>query len=65
MNAKEKAIEIAMEFEKYGETDNAIQCAIIHVKGVIEVLNKGSMRVNLRSQTPEYWQEVLTELNQM
>ena len=36
MKAKEKAMEIAMKFDKYGQTDNAKQCALICVDEILE-----------------------------
>ena len=38
MTPKEKAIEIAMRFDKEGETDNAIKCALICVDEMLQVL---------------------------
>ena len=35
MTSKEKAMEIAMKFDHKGETDNAIQCALICVEEMI------------------------------
>ena len=32
----EKAMEIAMKFDKYGQTDNAKQCALICVDEILE-----------------------------
>jgi len=60
MNAKEKAIEIAKQYWSAMGKQNyptSINCAIIHVKGIIDVLEDGN--------DIDYWQEVLTELNQM
>ena len=36
MTPKEKAVELAMEFDKHGETDNAKQCALIAVTEIIK-----------------------------
>ena len=36
MTAKEKAMEIAMKFDKYGQTDNAVKCALICVDEILE-----------------------------
>jgi hypothetical protein len=38
MTAKDKAMEIAMKFDKEGETDNAKQCALICVDEIVKVL---------------------------
>jgi hypothetical protein len=40
MTPKEKAQELAMKFDKYGETDNAKQCALIAVDEIIDALEK-------------------------
>lgn len=36
MTAKDKAMEIAMKFDKKGETDNAKQCALICVDEMLQ-----------------------------
>jgi hypothetical protein len=36
MTAKEKAKEIAMKFDKYGQTDNAVKCTLICVDEILE-----------------------------
>jgi len=36
MTPKEKAMEIAMKFDKKGETDNAKQCALICVDEILD-----------------------------
>jgi hypothetical protein len=36
MTPKEKAVELAMKFDKHGETDNAKQCALIAVTEIIK-----------------------------
>ena len=38
MTSKDKAMEIAMKFDKKGETDNAKQCALICVDEIVQVL---------------------------
>jgi len=38
MTPKEKAMEIAMKFDKDGQTDNAIICALICVDEILQVL---------------------------
>jgi|SaaInl7_135m_RNA_FD_contig_31_2314181_length_391_multi_3_in_0_out_0_1 hypothetical protein len=40
MTAKDRAVEIAMRFDKEGETDNAIKCALICVDRNIESLRR-------------------------
>jgi hypothetical protein len=52
MTPKEKAQELAMKFDKYGETDNAKQCALIAVDEIIKEVVLSSM----------YWQEVKQEI---
>ena len=38
MKAKEKAMEIAMKFDKYGQTDNAFKCALICVDEILDAV---------------------------
>ena len=38
MTSKDKAMEIAMKFDKKGETDNAKQCALICIDEIVQVL---------------------------
>ena len=38
MKQKDRAVEIAMRFDKEGETDNAIKCALICVDEMLQVL---------------------------
>ena len=38
MTAKEKAMEIAMIFDKEGETDNAKKCALICVDRILDAV---------------------------
>jgi hypothetical protein len=38
MTAKDKAMEIAMKFDKKGETDNAKQCALICVDEILDAV---------------------------
>ena len=38
MTAKDKAMEIAMKFDKKGETDNAKQCALICVDEILKAV---------------------------
>ena len=66
MNAKEKAIEIYDSYWNFCDIDKslAIQCAIIHVKGIIDCLDTLTQTEEVIFEI-EYWQQVLTELNQM
>lgn len=83
MTAKEKAIEIYSQFKKQikfncqPSTINGVvkQCAIIHVKGIIEELESIRFRTSIGRVISyeggqlidkiQYWRDVLTELNQM
>ena len=38
MTAKDKAMEIAMKFDKYGQTDNAVKCALICVDEILKAV---------------------------
>jgi hypothetical protein len=58
MTAKDKAMEIAMKFDKKGETDNAKQCALICVDEIV----KNTLQV---SQVLDYWQEVKQEIEKL
>jgi hypothetical protein len=63
MTAKEKAKEIAMKFDKYGQTDNAVKCALICVDEILESLwNVGNSFPN---DEIKYWQEVKQEINKL
>ena len=61
MKAKEKAMEIAMKFDKYGQTDNAVKCALICVDEIIESL-RHIIGVDLRLK---FWIEVKEEINKL
>lgn len=70
MTAKEKAIELVEKL--YNETailskDTAWQCALLHVKLIIELLESiYDVHLDIDTQLRiEYYQSVLTELNQM
>lgn len=74
MNAKEKAIEIYNQFKKQIEYNcqpstlhgMVKQCAIIHVKGIIEELEKLKYKLPCNAlERRIYYTEVLNELNQM
>jgi len=62
MTAKEKANELAMKYDTYGETDNAVQCAIIAVE---EIMLYRPTLPNEYSDTIGYWQEVKQHLEEM
>ena len=55
---KEKAKELAMKFDKYGETDNAKQCALIAVDEVIEAMDN----VMLPNPFKQYWNKIKQEI---
>ena len=61
MTPKEKALELAMTFDKLGETDNAIKCALIAVNEIIKSLDY------LFGTTKEvtYWREVKQEIEKL
>ena len=56
MTAKEKAMQIAMKFNKKGETDNAKQCALICVDEIL-----GGSRL-FYIEDYSYWKEVKEEI---
>tara|TARA_R110001632_G_scaffold162791_1_gene281208 strand:+ start:663 stop:854 length:192 start_codon:yes stop_codon:yes gene_type:complete len=63
MIAKEKAMDIAMKFDKYGQTDNAVKCVLICVDEILESLwNVGHSSSN---DEIKYWQEVKEEINKL
>ena len=57
MTAKDKAMEIAMKFDKKGETDNAKQCALICVDEILET----PLHVYGRG----YWKNVKQEISRL
>ena len=71
MTSKDKATAIVKQFwmkipNQQDSYPLSIQCAIIHVKGIIEELDSLSSNYDLDlSDDVRYWQQVLTELNQM
>ena len=74
MNTKEKAIEIIESFRDgilvltlFKDKEVLVKCAIIHVKGIIEVLDiyPRHQMTSFEIERLDYWNEVLTELNQM
>lgn len=75
MNAKEKAIEIMSLYKPIINNSMSRECAIIHVKGIIEELESMRFRTNIGGiisyeggqliDKIQYWQQVLTELKQI
>ena len=63
MTAKEKAKEIAMKFDKYGQTDNAVKCALICVDEILESHYK--VLVGVMPKVYDYWKEVKQEINKI
>ena len=61
MTAKDKAMEIAMKFDKKGETDNAKQCALICVDEIINTYPSPWSSLDIDPQK-DYWQEVKREI---
>ncbi len=57
MTPKEKAMEIAMKFDKDGQTDNAVKCALICVEEILETFDEEL------GSAYGYWTEVKQELN--
>ena len=62
MTAKDKAMEIAMKFDKKGETDNAKQCALICVD---EILNAPQIGSGWLHKYEPYWTQVKQEINKL
>ena len=63
MKAKDKAMEIAMKYDKYGETDNAVKCALIDIDNTIEALwNVGH---SFSNDEIKYWKEVKQEIEKL
>jgi hypothetical protein len=61
-NPKEKAFELAMKFDKLGETDNAKQCALIAVD---EIFKTGLLEGSTLGINKKYWQEVKKEIEKL
>jgi hypothetical protein len=63
---KEKAKELAMKFDKYGETDNAKQCALIAVDEIIQQWEVIDTYVadfgGELNQSLKFWQQVKQEI---
>ena len=63
MTPKDKAMEIAMKFDKKGETDNAKQCALICVDEILESLwNVGH---SFSNDEIKYLKEVKLEIEKL
>ena len=70
MTPKEKAFEIAMRFDREGQTDNAVRCALICVDEIIKTkpLEKDYQDDGYRGREiwyndmTGYWQEVKREI---
>lgn len=66
MNAKDKAEEIYNKFSDLAvfTKHTAINYSIIHVKGIIDCLDRLDFSLETDYEV-KYWQQVLTELNKM
>jgi hypothetical protein len=65
MTAKDKAKELAMKFDKLGETDNAKQCALIAVQEIINSNpHSNPLNTNVYS-TMVFWHEVKKEIEKL
>jgi hypothetical protein len=62
MTPKEKAQELAMKFDKYGETDNAKQCALIAVEEILKAVKKDSDFTITYELAKQYWEQVKQEI---
>ena len=65
MTPKEKAMEIAMKFDKYGQTDNAVKCALICVDEILENITEEVMTYKPFMMNTDYWKEVKQEINKL
>ena len=61
MTPKEKAMEIAMKFDKDGQTDNAVKCALICVEEILEIIRYHGTDIGKYSL--KYWLDVKHELS--
>ena len=64
MTPKEKAMKIAMKFDKYGQTDNAVKCALICVDVILNDVGAKDWELDTGTST-NYWQEVKQEINKL
>ena len=65
MTPKEKAMEIAMKFDEKGETDNAIQCALICVDEILKNQPYDIYTIDQCNNLTKYWKEVKKELKRI
>ena len=65
MNPKKKAHELAMKFDREGETDNAIKCALIAVDEILNFMIKDLNWDALHNGNVQYWQEVKAEIKNL
>lgn len=63
MTPKEKAMEIAMKFDKDGQTDNAVKCALICVDEILQVLWHNHEKNSEKMY--RYYTEVKQEINKL
>ena len=63
MRPKDKAMEIAMKFDKKGETDNAKQCALICVDEILKSL--WHLKHSFTSDEIKYYEKVKREINKL
>tara|TARA_R110002072_G_scaffold223056_1_gene380162 strand:+ start:669 stop:860 length:192 start_codon:yes stop_codon:yes gene_type:complete len=61
MTPKEKAMEIAMKFDKDGQTDNAVKCALICVEEILDIIRYHGTYIFKSSL--KYWLDVKHELS--
>lgn len=64
MTAKEKALEIMLIYRPIINNSMSKECAIIHVKGIIDCLDRLDFSLEIDYEV-KYWQQVLNELNKM
>lgn len=63
MTPKEKAMEIAMKFDKDGQTDNAVKCALICLDEILQVLWHNHEKNSEKMY--RYYTEVKQEINKL
>ena len=57
-------MDIAMKFDKYGQTDNAVKCALICVDVILNDVGAKDWELDTGTNT-NYWQEVKQEINKL
>ena len=62
---KEKAYELSMRFDKEGETDNAVKCALICVEEILKNQPYDIYTVEQSNNVNEYWAAVKTEIEKL